>query len=566
MLKEVLKLFSRGKIILLIILGSISWSLTMVKSGLLYPFGLGFWGPNGHDGIWHIALANSLARGTLDIPTFAGERLKNYHIGFDLIIALINKITTIPIPTIYFQIAPPVLAVLTGIVVYKLVLLWTKSQSASFWSVFFVYFGGSFGFVLGKGESAFWSQQAISSLINPPFALSIVILSAGLFFLLKKKYILATILFGILIEIKAYAGILALGSLFVVGVLRIIKEKKLDYLLVFLGALVISVILFIPLNKNSTNLFMFQPFWFLESMMGLSDRIGWQKFYSAMTNYKTGGSWKWLPAYGVAFLIFNIGNIGTRMIKDIWIIKKLKKIKDIDYLTIFSFSVIGAGILIPTFFVQTGTPWNTIQFFYYCLFFSAILAGIAVSDILSNKSDKFIFVFSSILILITISTTVMTLKDVYLPSRPPAMISNTELEALNFLAKQENGIVLTYPYDGVKAKEAVNNPPRPLALYDSTAYVSAYSNKPTYLEDEVNLDITGYNWRERREHVFNFVNESDAKVAREFLKKNNIRYIYLVKATSPIVGEKLKLGPAQAGLEELFSNREITIYKVSNLF
>ena len=58
---------------LLIIIGTISWSWTMVKSGWIYSYGMGFWGANGHDGIWHIALIESLARGSLQMPVFAGN-------------------------------------------------------------------------------------------------------------------------------------------------------------------------------------------------------------------------------------------------------------------------------------------------------------------------------------------------------------------------------------------------------------------------------------------------------------------------------------------------------------
>ncbi|MEJ2348133.1 MAG: hypothetical protein P8Y17_02985 [Patescibacteria group bacterium] len=96
--------------IFLILAGTIVWSLTMVRSGLIYDFGMGFWGPNGHDGVWHIALAESLARGSLENPVFAGNLLKNYHIGFDLILAALNKITTIPISFLYFQFSPPLIA------------------------------------------------------------------------------------------------------------------------------------------------------------------------------------------------------------------------------------------------------------------------------------------------------------------------------------------------------------------------------------------------------------------------------------------------------------------------
>ena len=124
----------------LIILGSLVWSLTMVKSGFPYLYGLGFWGPNGHDGVWHIALAESLARrGSWEMPTFAGATLQNYHIGFDLLLAQVNKVTKIPISILYFQIFPPILALLIGLLGYRFVVSWTKSKRAGLWSLFFVY-------------------------------------------------------------------------------------------------------------------------------------------------------------------------------------------------------------------------------------------------------------------------------------------------------------------------------------------------------------------------------------------------------------------------------------------
>ena len=107
MLKKLLKTLVQNNTpasIVLIILGTISWSATMVKSGLIYDFGMGFWGPNGHDGVWHIALAESFANGTWGMPVFAGDKLMNYHVGFDLILAWLHKLTFIRIHNLYFQI------------------------------------------------------------------------------------------------------------------------------------------------------------------------------------------------------------------------------------------------------------------------------------------------------------------------------------------------------------------------------------------------------------------------------------------------------------------------------
>lgn len=134
-------------LLLLLLLGALSWSMTMVKSGWMNSYGMGFWGANGHDGIWHIALINSLARGSLNMPTFAGVGLKNYHIGFDFLLAQLHNLTSIPTTILYFQITPPVIALLVGWLTYKLVLIWKKSQVQALWSVFFCLFCRRLGMV-----------------------------------------------------------------------------------------------------------------------------------------------------------------------------------------------------------------------------------------------------------------------------------------------------------------------------------------------------------------------------------------------------------------------------------
>lgn len=555
MLKKFILVFLRSNLslITLLLLGTVSWSLTMVKSGIVYPFGMGFWGANGHDGIWHLALINNLSKGIFDMPVFAGYSLQNYHIGFDLLVAFLKIETSISVVNLYFQILPPLFALTIGLLTYWFTKFLTSSKRSALLATFFTFFGGSFAWVLGRGESAFWSQQAITTLINPPFALSLIFILLGLILLLKyqntKKIlflILGSLCFGILIEIKVYAGILILGGLLVSSIWRVFKEKKRDSLIVFICSLVISLIIFLPSLKGSLKLLIWRPFWFLETMMGAPDRLNWIRFYSAMTTYKSVGIWfKGILAYSVAFIIFIVGNFATRILafKNI----NLKKLTSLD---LFIWSIIGAGITIPTLFLQKGTSWNTIQFFYYSLFFSGILVGIVL-----GKLNKLLIV---LFVVLTIPTTILTLKDVYIPGRPPAMISREELSALKFLKNQPDGVVLTYPFDSIKAREAENNPPRPLYLYESTAYVSAFSGKTTFLEDEVNLDITGYDWRKRREGVKNWYKERDPEKAREFLRKNNIKYIYWIN------GQRAYLGESQLGLIRLFENKEVNIWKVED--
>ena len=78
------------------------------------------------------------------------------------------------------------------------------------------------------------------------------------------------------------------------------------------------------------------------------------------------------------------------------------------------------------------------------------------------------------------------------------------------------------------------------------------------MEDEVNLDITGYDWKTRREEVENWYKEKDQEKAREFLKENNIKYIYWIEPQQAYLGE------GQLGLNGLYENREVDIWKVGD--
>ncbi|NMD01290.1 MAG: hypothetical protein GYA62_16430 [Bacteroidales bacterium] len=209
-----------------------------------------------------------------------------------------------------------------------------------------------------------------------------------------------------------------------------------------MGSLILTLILYIPLNFKSAGLLVFKPFWFLETMMGLSDRLGWQKYYSAMMTYKSGGIYfKEILAYGLAFVIFVVGNFWTRLT---FVFRKFK----ISWIDVFIYSIIFAGVFIPLLFLQSGTPWNTIQFFYYSLFFASVIGWAAISQM----QNKIPFIF--IIVLLTIPTTLLALKDVYIPSRPPAKLSVGEYKALKFLSEQPKGVVLTKPFDDYQSRLA----------------------------------------------------------------------------------------------------------------
>lgn len=540
----------------------------MVKSGLYYSFGIGFWGPNGHDGVWHISLIqsmlNAVSSGNLsnlqNMPIFAGESLKNYHIGFDLLVALVSGLTGVSPLNLYFQVIPVLLSITIGFLVYLLVFRIVKSSSAALWSTFFVYFGGNLGWVVtlfrtGElgGESMFWAQQAISTLLNPPFALSLVVLLLAIGAWQNRRFVLSVILFGILIQVKAYAGVLALPALALVGMYELVKHKQSFTLKTVIVASMVSFALFVPLNSGSGGLIELRPFWFLETMMAFPDRVGWSRFGEAMVNYKlAGNAFKGVAAYLFALVIFWYGNVGTRAIFELLFLKRKNKDKFGEAQIFMVFMILG-GLLASMLFVQKGTAWNTIQFMYYSLFFSSILAGISVDRITRGRRGYYA---GMVIFLFTIPTTFAILRH-YLPNRPPAKISYEELSALQYLSSLPKGTVLVMPFNREQADSEANNPPRPLYFYESTSYVSAFSGQQVWLEDEVNLDILGYDWQSRKDKLLALLKSDNKLNWDSFLLGENIKYIYAVKALKP--------PSVLNGYDKTFENNEAEIYTVRKL-
>lgn len=535
----------------------------MFRSGLNYDYGIGFWGPNGHDGIWHLSLINQLKQNIPPRnPVFAGETLTNYHWGFDLLVAYISKITLINSSMLYFQIFPFVLSILLGYLSYKLAFLLTKNHTSSILFVILNYFASSLGWIVtliksGQigGESLFWSMQSASTLLNPPYALSLIILLFGLILWLKH-YQEDSVWWGIVIGsllsllscVKVYSAVLIGISLSFYWLISLIKTKKFSKFnfSICMSMGLLSLIILILLGVfNNVSLLEFKPLWFTHSLIESVDKFYWPRLASFRYN-QNNFFFKVIVELFLIFLFF-VGNLGFRIVGLFkYIIKYLdKKYKDFDLLIL---PLLVVSSLIPLFFVQKGTAWNTIQFFYYFTFIINFYFALSLTKIF-NKSK----IIGVILVIFTCVGSYGTLKD-YFGNPPPSNLPTSEIKALKFLKDQENGYVLTYPYD--KYKKNNNSTPIPLFAYETTAYVSAYSQKNVYLEDEMNLDITGFDWKTRRDQALKFFTTNDKFFGRGFLLNNNIRYIYLLK------NQNINLSESDIQIDKIYDFDDIKIFLV----
>lgn len=558
--------------IIVIIFGTVFQSIPTFKSGLMTDLGMVFWGPNSHDGVWHMALVNQILEGVpVENPVFAGEKLKNYHFFYDLLIAVFHYISRIDIVDLIFRFFPILFSSLVGIGSFYLMMSLFKSRLSSILGLFFIYFAGSFGWIVEYikeghwgGESAFWANQSISFNLNPPFAASLVIM-IGLLNLLVifknvfnvKKVVILILITGSLLAFKAYAFIVVFLSLFIVALGRLFK-RDFSLLATAVGSLILAFLIILPtfdfgenFVKTSGSLFIWSPFWFVHSMIDFPDRVGWLKLSSARNAYfERGEYFKYLLAEGLGFLIFIGGNLGTRFVA----IFSLFWIGKFDSTKMMIFLIGFFSMVIPILFIQTGNPWNTIQFFYYFLYLTSIMAGFVLSRFIFQTPKYIWFIPVTVILVLTPVNAIRTAMG-YFGQMPHAYIPTSEVEALSYIGSREKGVILTYPYN--KNLKNKFSEPRPLLAYETTGYVSALSGNVTFLEDEIQQEILGTDVKKRLVETHEFFESRDLGWSKNFLKERDIKYIYIPK----IYEKNIDAGALQ--LINIFENDKVVVYEVN---
>lgn len=565
-------------LIFLFVFGVIFQLAVISPSGNLKNDDLLFWSSHAHDSMWHIAVSNEIQKGfPLDNPVFAGERLVNYHIFSDILPAVLNKVFKIPDLFLYFWFMPIIYSILLGLTAYLAGKEIGKTKLSGLFSVFAVYFIGSFGWVVtlfkkGEigGESLFWATQVQSSIGNPPQILSNILVLAFIYFLarylkgsfLKKKIGLHQILLAILLTSltlsKIYAGMVILPAVGFLALYRAVKLKSWDILITTIISLFLILLLYLPFTKAAGNYLIFEPFWFARRLFSDEGRVGIKNFelifqyYQSLNSLKSKLGFARYDLLGLSLILF--GNLGVRSLGFLAIPKTLKREFQIG---IFLFSTAFLSYLIPNLFLQKGVATNTSQTFQYMLLVFGIYFAISLSDIFSKiKSFPLKLAIISIVLLLSIPTQIGLLHQFY--SRPAyTKITGAEIEALNYLknSSDETAVILTPPYNQYLDTKEI---PPPVWDWFDTSYVSALSKRRTYFDDYEQVDIMGYDFKSRQDSQKKIFEEKDQNLIDKLLRESGVNYIYYPKLLAP------KADLAALGLKQVFDNSEVKIWKVNS--
>lgn len=533
----VLLLFFLFKTPVMGLLFALPTTLTVVFSGLVGDMGMGFYGPNGHDAVFHLSLIEHFKKDffSLSHPQYSTAVLQNYHFAVDYILAILSKITGVSSIDWYFRLWPLFVLLFLVLGLNKLFDRLSFNQPTRALSYFLCFFGSSLGFfaniIVNKrlfgGESIFWSNQPVSYFLNPPLITSLAIMVWFLVFLNSKNFLASVFLGSILAPTKIYSFFLLVTSLF------LSKKFKLGVLISILG-----FILLLPTLSLNRAVFEFNPLWFPRSMFESLDHLYIERISSAWQAYENSGNLlkvALLNFFGL--FIFVIGNLGFRLFG---LISKPKNTLEKLILVISIF-----GIVIPLTFTQAINPWNSIQFLYYSQFFLAILAA----PILINLSKPWIII---LIVATNILGPVGTIRD-YLSTSPSSRISLVELDVLSRFSQFPSGLVVSPIFESITAKKVPE--PRNLYAYVSTAYISALTPHRELLSDTINLDITFVRYQDLANNIIRLYQTKDESYIIKFLQENKVGYLY----ETPL--GKLSVDPNKVCLSKIIGTSEVNIYK-----
>lgn len=568
-------------ITILVFVVGIAIQLAVISPSGTYQNGdLVFWSAHGHDATWHIALMEEIKKGyPLQNPSFAGQKLVNYHFFSDVLPAMVSKYTPISNLDLYFRVFPLIYSLFLGASAFYLTKRMTGSFGASIWAVVFTYFAGSFGFIVTylknktiAGESIFWATQPQSSSGNPPQIISNFLVLTGLYFLLKLlrekgklNFAICVLLLGTLSAFKIYAGFVLLLAIGMTGIWQLIKNKQSLQsgdrktpqllLLTFLSG-ILAAILYFPNSSGGASFLIFQPWWYIRTMIVEPSRLNFLDWELKRQTYVYEHNLKRVIFLeGLGLTIFFFGNLGMRFIGLFDFIKQAK-LSFKNYFSLIFMLVIILSIVLPLLFLQRGVAGNTSQFLQYFVLLFGILAGISTNYSLKLlKYPVYQILFSTLLVVLMVPTQAGLYHELY--SRPAfAKISKNELEALRFVKENtnENDVILTPPYNSdLNLKDSTPN------IWDwfDTSYIPTFSSRRVYMDDYEQNDIMGYDYKSRLEIKRLFFESKGASDVDKAFSKTNANIVYFPKIQKP------NISPREIGLSLIFENSDVEVWKAN---
>lgn len=546
-------------VVVLIILGvgiqlsSVWFNGVYLKEGLFFCCG------NLSDSILHTALTNQVVK---DFPPFEpgmyGEVVRNYHYWGNLIIGELIRVFHLPLIQTQNQYSMFLISALLGLSAIVFGQIGGLSKNFYRWLVFFLYMGGDLIFLLVsimRREINFQMssiEDGAKFLVNPPRAISIIILFVGLslflIWLKKKNFSLGLLVVFVLLStigFKVYTGFFVLTGLFGLLVFFVLK-KYFRFITLFFLAVLVSAIIYFPVNKDAgglyfTGLSLFENFivqpWMMLDRLELARRIYLEHY-----------SWLRVAQYEIIFAFIFIATVfGTKLLGFLQTRKSLSLLpKELHIFLIFGITV---SAVLGLFFQQTTGGANTFNFLVSIFIIGSIYTALACSYWIDKLHPKY-KIFLTIFIVILTATRVFqtAFLNIYnIQAKKGFIIDSYELNGLQYLREKtgkDSLILVDYKAFKIDAE---------------SPYISFLADRQMFLSGfKEALTTHGIDFTTRKAIVDTILTSHDPEEIRENLVKSKIDYIYLSPLNSTLATE------AASFSKTVFQNPKIRILKNNN--
>lgn len=502
---------------------AIVWIMPVFNSGWIADGAMVFHGVNAHDGVWHMALMETLASYSSRVmPAFSQHNLEGYHYLVDLTGSEFVRLFTINSQDLVFRVYPFLFGLLALYGINKLSFALLPStiklnQKRKFlleiFSGMLLVGGSSLAYILPiiglqytVNESAFWMHQNISTWVNLPLGVSFSLFALTLNFSIlvyRKPNVLSVCLLGLLIGshlgFKAYGGILLLISAVYFG-LWLLNKRLIVLGFAFLVACAVSFLLIgrSALGSPQSAGLEWNPGWFVKTMFEAPDRMNLPRWelrrlsYSAKSNY-----FGLIGLWTAGTIIFILGNMGSRLF-GLYGLRKVNNFEKGQFVVL-----IATALLFPLLFTQSGVSWNTIQFGYYAYVLLTPLVIVALAGV-----ERRATLLALIVGFVAFPASIFTITNqISLGTSSAYVVSNSNLIVLQQLKQLDPGSVL--------------------APYEDKAIVPALSGKPCFYCNQKQTDLLQIYSPEAKNVVEkSFDITTTAQGLASLMKRHNITYLY----------------------------------------
>jgi hypothetical protein len=461
----------------------------LLTSGWMNQSGMLFWFVNHTDSMINIALIQELIhRLPPQHPGFAGIDLKGYHVLYNLLVADFGRVFQTNVLWSYLHWYPVWMGISITTLLFSLGKSITKRTSTGWWVLFFSLFGGSWVFAYNylfplhrlSIDDGFGITNPVSLMGSPAFVYGLILLLVGFIIIRQlmqrssnRLFLIGGLLFGLLISIKVYLGMIGLPIWLLFCLLMGWKKKQPLAILAGVISILITAAVFLPMNGNYGHL-IYQRFWPAYRLM--EGNFHWTDWILRIHTYRANNNW-----FGVlrmellGILFFLIGNLGTRIIA-VGVLFHKQTRREI------TFALIGIMLLIIMlfgfFFIQPIGTYNMIQLFWAGMVLIGILAGVATDTLLEKIKPRFRWLLLIFLVGLTLPSS--THKLISMHRIDPYLLPNDQLKFYQTVQQQGsyNDTVLYLP-DKTGYKRAVD------WIYTDQVLPLAMSNKRFYLSPEI---------------------------------------------------------------------------------